>query len=122
MKTPIRLVILPFEIEARLSESTACGGWDKRFKAGVMCECYELDENGFVIENQTLIQNIRDYFAQAKYKASCEQLCQCIAHLCFRMTGKRLTRVTVQVFNLTGYTEIDWQAGSEVPPLPFCEE
>lgn len=118
---PIRLVILPFEIEATLSNQYACGGWDKRFKASMTLECVALDEHGFVVENQTLIQAVRDYFATSKYRASCEELCQCIANIAHKLMGDRLTRATVQVYNLTGYTEIDWTQGTAIPPLPFCE-
>jgi hypothetical protein len=118
---PIRLVILPFEIEAKLSNEYACGGWDKRFKASMTLECEQLDEHGFVVENQTLIQTVRDYFAKSKYQASCEQLCQCIARISHDLMGDRLTRAQVQVFNLTGYTEIEWTKGTSIPPLPFCE-
>jgi hypothetical protein len=119
-KPQIRLVILPFEIEAKLADSTACGGWDKRFKASIDVACVQLDEHGFVIENQTLIQCVRDYFAKAKYVASCEQLCQCLVHICYEQVGERMTQCKVRTYNLTGFTELQWYCGQEIPPLPVC--
>jgi len=121
-KAPIKLVILPFEIPAKLAAVNACGGWSKKFRAAITLEVRQLDDMGFVVENQSLIANVRAYFGKAKYRASCEQLCQGIVNLSHNLVGARLTRTTVQVFNLTGYTEVVWSKGEQVPPLPHCEK
>lgn len=119
-KSPIRLVIDPFDVRARLAEGHACGGWDEKFRAAVTLECDDLDQNGFVVENLTLIRTIRKFFKGKKYVASCEQLCQCIAHISRELVGPRLKRAHVQVINLTGHVEIEWRKGEKIPPLPMC--
>jgi hypothetical protein len=117
---PIRLVINPFDVRARLAEGHACGGWDEKFRAAVTLECENLDKHGFVVENMTVIKTIRKFFKGRKYVASCEQLCQCIAHICHDLVGERLTCAEVKVYNLTGHLEIKWCKGEAIPPLPFC--
>lgn len=119
-KAPIRLVINPFDVRARLAEGHACGGWDEKFRCAVTLTSEDLDEHGFVVENMTVIKTIREFFKGKKYVASCEQLCQCIAHICHKLAGERLTHVHVKVYNLTGHLEIDWNRGETIPPLPFC--
>ena len=117
---PIRLVINPFDVRARLAEGHACGGWDEKFKTQVTLTSQNLDEHGFVVENLTVIRTIRKFFKGKKYVASCEQLCQCIARICLDLVGERLTHVHVKVYNLTGHLEMDWDKGESIPPLPFC--
>ncbi len=117
---PVRLVILPFDVRARLAEGHACGGWDEKFRAAITLTSDRLDEHGFVVENMTVIKTVRDFFRGKKYVASCEQLCQCIANICHNLAGERLQHVHVKVYNLTGWLEIDWNKGEAIPPLPFC--
>jgi hypothetical protein len=117
---PISLVIRPFNVKAELAENHVCGGWDEHFRTAVTLECDDLDSHGFVVENLTVIRTIRKYFKGRKYVASCEQLCQCIARICFDLGGERLTRIHVKVYNLTGHLEIDWRRGYSIPPHPQC--
>src|SRR3954466_9774193 len=97
IQAPVSLVINFFDIAAVLAEGHACGGWDKKFRASIVLECEKLDEHGFVVENMTVIKAVRAFFKGRKYVASCEQLCQCIAHICHDLAGGRLTRVNVKV-------------------------
>jgi hypothetical protein len=116
----ITLVTDPFQVEAKLSPENACGGWDKKFKAAVEVQVRELNEDGFVVEARSLIQAVRDYFKPATYRASCEQLAQCIVNLVHGMVGKKAVGIKVQVFSLTGHIRMEWKAGDQVPELPFC--
>jgi hypothetical protein len=119
----ITLVTDPFKVEAKLSPLNACGGWDKEFKAAVEVTVNELDDDGFVIEAKTLIQKVRDYFEPATYKASCEQLAQCIINLVHQLMKQQrlsLLAIKVQVFSLTGHIRMEWSKGDEVPELPLC--
>lgn len=117
---PISLVIKPFAVAASLDKHHVCGGWDGHFKAAVTIVSDNLDENGFVVENLTVIRTIRKFFKGRKYRASCEQLCQCIAHICHGLAGDRVTSIHVKVYNLTGHLEINWNKGQTIPPLPHC--
>lgn len=120
-KPTITLVTNPFKVEAKLTPDNACGGWDKEFKTAMEVTVDELDEDGFVIEAKSLIQTVRDYFKPATYRASCEQLAQCIVNLVHGQVGaKKLLGVKVQVFSLTGHIRMEWKAGDKVPELPFC--
>jgi len=118
--SPILLVINPFEVEAFLAEDHVCGGWDTHFRTDIVLESSSLDENGFVVENMSVIKAIRDFFKGKVYVASCEQLCQCIARICHDLAPNRLTRINVKVYNLTGHLEINWKRGQALPPLPHC--
>jgi hypothetical protein len=122
-KPTITLVTDPFEIEAKLAPDGACGGWNQKFRAALEVTTSELDQEGFVVEARHLIQTIRDYFKNATYRASCEQLAQCAVNLICNLVGKDvLLRIKVQVFSLTGHIRMEWKAGDEVPDLPFCVE
>lgn len=117
---PISLVIDPFTVKARLAQNHVCGGWDKHFRTSVTLVSEDLDKDGFVVENLTVIRTIRKFFGNRKYVASCEQLCQCIAHICHDLGGERITAIHVKVFNLTGHLALDWHRGQSIPPLPEC--
>jgi hypothetical protein len=117
---PVSLVIEPFDVRSRLAEGHACGGWDEKFKASVTLISTDLDEHGFVVENLSVIRAIRKFFKGRTYVASCEQLCQCIAHICHDLVGDRLISCHVKVFNLTGHLALDWERGQSIPPLPLC--
>lgn len=116
----ITLVTNPFNVKAKLSPLNACGGWDKEFRAAVEVQVDELDESGFVIEAKSLIEAIREYFRPATYRASCEQLAQCIVNLVHGMVGDKVKLIRARVFSLTGHIQIEWQEGDEVPENPFC--
>jgi hypothetical protein len=119
-KPTITLVTDPFEVEAKLIHDDACGGWKKSFRAAIEVQCSDLDEHGFVVEALTLIQTVRDFFATATYKASCEQLAGCVINLVTKLVGDKLTHVQVKVFSLTGHIRMEWREGDVVPELPFC--
>lgn len=119
-KPSITLVTDPFEVEAKLIHDDACGGWRKNFRAAIEVQCSDLDEHGFVVEALTLIQSVRDFFATATYKASCEQLAGCIVNIVTKLVGEKLTGVQVKVFSLTGHIRVEWREGDKVPELPFC--
>lgn len=121
-KPTITLVTDPFKVEAKLTPDNACGGWDKEFRAAMEVTVDELDQDGFVVEAKALIQMVRDYFKPATYRASCEQLAQCIVNLVHGLVGDKLLTVKVQVFSLTGHIRMEWKAGDQVPELPFCVE
>jgi hypothetical protein len=117
---PIKIYLKPFHVDAELADGNACGGWDENFTAELALECETLNKDGFVLENQTIIRSIRKFFAGKKYIASCEQLCQCIARLCYDMAPDRLNTIHVKVYNLTGHLEVTWTRGLDVPPLAVC--
>lgn len=115
----ITLVTDPFKVEAKLSPENACGGWDKEFEAELSVSVNQLDQDGFVIEAKSLIETVQDYFAPATYRASCEQLAQCIINLVHSQVPHALA-IKARVFSLTGHIRIDWNKGDQVPELPFC--
>lgn len=116
--SPVRLVINPFEVVSYLADGEACGGWDEKFTAAVTLTSEQLDEHGFVVENMSVVNAVRDFFKGRMYKASCENLCEAITNICHSLVGDRLTHAHVKVFNLTGHLELDWHKGDMVPPLP----
>lgn len=118
--TPITLVLNPFTVKAKLAEDHVCGGWDEHFKTAISIESSNLDGEGFVVENMSVIYAVRAFFRAKKYIASCEQLCQCIANICLDLCGDRANRIHVKVYNLTGHLELTWVRGQDVPPLPAC--
>jgi hypothetical protein len=114
------ITIKPFAVRASLAVGEECGGWDGHFRASITMDCKELDKRGFVVENLSIIRATRKFFAGRKFVASCEQLCECIAHLANKLGEGRLTRIRVRVYNLTGHVDLDWKRGCSIPPLPVC--
>lgn len=119
-KPTITLVTNPFDVEAKLFHVDACGGWQGKFSCAIETQCQSLDEHGFVVEAVTLIQAVREYFAKATYKASCEELALCIVNVIANLVGPTVTAIQVKVISLTGHIRVDWKLGEEVPAGLVC--
>lgn len=118
-KPTYTLYTTPFEIKASLSQSNACGGLNtsKKFMASVQVKSSRLSSRNFVVEASHMIQTIKDYFAQASYFASCEQLAGCITRLVHDLVEVEVPvlEIEVVVFSTTGHIAMKWRAGDDLP-------
>ena len=112
------LYLKRFSVEARLVNNAACGGYDGHFEAEVSVTADKLDGNGFVVHNEEFTQSIRRQFASGNIKASCEELAQGIVNVAGLEIDDRLVKVVARVYNLTGYAEVFWRRGMELPAFP----
>lgn len=112
------LFIKRFSVQVDLISKARCGGYDGHFETEAYLVVDKLDSDGFVVQNEEFMSNVRSVFASYPIKASCEELAAGVAHIAAQMADERLVSVNVKVFNLTGFTTASWQRGNTIPPFP----
>lgn len=119
-KPTFTLITNPFNVDAKIIHQDACGGYSKQFRAQIEVECNKLDQHGFVIEVNSIVESVQNFFATATYKASCEELAACVIKIILDLGGDKLTRVQAEVFGANGRIRAEWRKGDEMPHLPLC--
>ena len=120
-----------FRVEAFIAAASRCGGYDRGFDAQINITVDSLDDSGFVIENEGLVEKLQMQFAfgttkaescgtdRSIWKASCEQLTAGIANVIATLIPKeRLIALDIQVFNQLGFTRLQWDMGDTIPEFP----
>lgn len=95
-----------------------------------------LDERGFVVEVHELIERVKDSFdphgslgpqpergfmgrrQDREFVASCEQLAEGVARVCYDMLEAELAEVTVSIKTRTGMATLEWKVGDPIPEFP----
>jgi hypothetical protein len=116
------LFLRRFDVDAHLVDDKICGnGTRDFFSVEVTVVTHDLDEQGFVIEVQDLLSEIRDAFANGGdyLKASCEELANGVLHVIYNEIGKkRLLEAKARVFNRTGHLDAVYYKGMSEPAFP----
>jgi hypothetical protein len=120
------LVLNEFVVDVRLANNAICGSrFDGEMEAQARAGVRKLNEEGFVFHNTQFIAHVQDFFdnpnakEQPMFKASCEELAHGVARLLIDFVGlDRVEFVMVRVRNETGWAEVRWAFGEELPELP----
>lgn len=123
------LFIEQFRVDALIAKIARCGGYDLGFEAELTVTTKDLDDEGFVVHNEKLVDLVRNWFKYGQseersgcpsiWRASCEQLTEGLVNVVTQMVPKgRLVSVHARVFNHMGHTDLVWKKGQKVPDFP----
>ncbi len=115
------LVLYRQIVAVSLADAFVCGGVNGQFQYEAWIKAEQLDNRGFILDVKDVIGRIEHAFSQTMLKASCEELCNGVAHTILSLgveEGIRLTEVKVRVKNMTGHVELLWEDGDTSPAFP----
>lgn len=108
-------------VRVSLAESFVCGGVRDEFTYYAKISAERLDRRGFVVDVKAVMAAVQRAFAEGTFKASCEELCNGVAHTILTVAveeGVKVEDLTVTVMNQTGNVELTWKDGDLTPKFP----